>query len=65
MHDGSGGLRPLRHVQQDVEQSLLAEALRIAAGNRSQAAKLLGISRAQFYEKLALYPRLSGKKDSS
>lgn len=49
-----GEVRPLREVVAEAEQAALIAALKATGGNRSQAAKALGISRAQFYEKLAL-----------
>lgn len=49
----SGSVRPLREVLAEVERAAIRQALEETGGNRSQAAKLLGISRAQFYEKLA------------
>jgi transcriptional regulator with PAS, ATPase and Fis domain len=39
----------------DAEKGLIATALERAAGNRAQAAKLLGISRSTLYEKLKAY----------
>ncbi|MGC2856560.1 sigma-54 interaction domain-containing protein [Novispirillum sp. DQ9] len=47
------GVRPLREVLAEVERDAIRAALEATGGNRSQAAKALGISRAQFYEKLA------------
>lgn len=46
-------VRPLRDVVADAERAAIRAALGAAGGVRSQAARLLGISRAQFYEKLA------------
>jgi transcriptional regulator with PAS, ATPase and Fis domain len=45
-------VRPLREVLADSERQAITHALEATNGVRSQAAKLLGISRAQFYEKL-------------
>jgi transcriptional regulator with PAS, ATPase and Fis domain len=42
-----------------LEREAIAEALRATGGNRSQAARRLGISRATLYEKLAAIGRLS------
>ncbi len=50
---GNGQVRPLRDVLAEVERQVIRNALDATGGNRSQAAKALGISRAQFYEKLA------------
>ena len=46
-------VRPLRDVLLAAERAALLSALEAAGGVKLQAAKLLGISRAQFYEKLA------------
>jgi len=51
--DGEAGpVRPLRAVLAEAEAAAIAAALAATGGNRTQAARLLGISRAQFYEKL-------------
>lgn len=50
---GGGAVRPLREVLAEVEREAIRAALEATGGNRSQAAKALGISRAQFYEKMA------------
>ncbi|GAB3129426.1 sigma-54-dependent Fis family transcriptional regulator [Novispirillum itersonii subsp. nipponicum] len=52
---GVGAVRPLRDVLAAAEQEAIRAALTAAGGVRSQAARLLGISRAQFYEKLAAH----------
>ncbi len=46
-------VRPLREAMADAERAAIQRALTAAGGGKSQAAKLLGISRAQFYEKLS------------
>ena len=46
-------VRPLREAMLAAERAALLAALDSAGGVKLQAAKLLGISRAQFYEKLA------------
>ena len=43
---------PLRDAVAQVERRLIARALERAGGNRSEAARRLGISRAQLYAKL-------------
>jgi len=49
-------LRQATHqVKDNRERQLIAEALQKANGNRSQAAKLLGISRSALYNKLKLH----------
>ncbi len=45
--------RTLEQVQQDAERSAIAEAIIAAGGNKAQAARSLGISRASLYEKIA------------
>lgn len=47
--------RLLQSSKADLEQELLREALADANGNRSQAAKLLGISRTVLYKKMKQY----------
>ena len=54
----SPALRPLAEQLAQVEQAALAAALRASAGNRVAAARLLGVSRAWLYERLARWPEL-------
>jgi transcriptional regulator with PAS, ATPase and Fis domain len=49
----TGALRPLPQLIAELEQSSIATALAAAGGNKVSAAKMLGISRATLYEKLA------------
>jgi transcriptional regulator with PAS, ATPase and Fis domain len=51
-------LRPLPEQVAELEQSAIAAALRATGGNRVATARLLKISRAALYEKLARYPGL-------
>jgi transcriptional regulator with PAS, ATPase and Fis domain len=51
-------LRPLPEQIADLERAAIAAALRTTGGNRLAAARLLKISRAALYEKLARYPEL-------
>lgn len=51
----SDAIRPLRDVLADAEREAIRAALEKAGGVKVQAAKALGISRAQFYEKLRLH----------
>ncbi|OYD25036.1 sigma-54 interaction domain-containing protein [Oceanimonas baumannii] len=46
-------VRPLAEVLADAEAAAIQAALQQSGGNRAQAARLLGISRSVFYEKLA------------
>jgi two-component system response regulator AtoC len=46
---------PLKQVLGDLERDLIAEALRQAAGNRSEAARSLGIYRRLLYQKMEEY----------
>ncbi|MEE9185806.1 MAG: helix-turn-helix domain-containing protein, partial [Candidatus Binatia bacterium] len=48
-------LQETRAVTELVEREKIVEAMQRARGNRSQAARLLGISRATLYNKLARY----------
>jgi transcriptional regulator with PAS, ATPase and Fis domain len=50
--------RPLPEQVAEVERAAIAAALRATAGNRMAAARLLKISRAAFYDKLARWPEL-------
>ncbi|MBL8287856.1 MAG: hypothetical protein JNL85_07725 [Rubrivivax sp.] len=53
-----GAVRPLPERVAELEQQALAEALAATRGNRVAAARLLGISRAAFYDKLARWPEI-------
>lgn len=48
-----GAVRPLADVIAEVERTTIRGALEATGGNKMSAAKLLGISRATLYEKLA------------
>ncbi len=54
-----GLLRPLQQQVDEVEQAALAAALQATAGNRLAAARLLKMSRAALYDKLARHPGLA------
>jgi transcriptional regulator with PAS, ATPase and Fis domain len=56
-------VRPLRETVAEAERRAIVKALEAAGGVRSHAAKLLGISRAQFYEKLGSHDILSDDPD--
>jgi DNA-binding NtrC family response regulator len=47
----------------DMERSMVEDALRKAAGNKSKAAKLLGITRRMLYTKLRNYGIETGEDD--
>ena len=51
-------LRPLPEQVAELERRAMAAALQATGGNRMAAARLLKISRAAFYDKLARYPEL-------
>ncbi len=51
----TSGVRPLAEMVRDVERTAIQAALVAAGGKKTVAAKLLGISRAKLYEKLAAY----------
>jgi transcriptional regulator with PAS, ATPase and Fis domain len=53
-------LRPLQAQVDEVEQAAIAAALRATGGNRVAAARLLRMSRAALYERLARHPGLAG-----
>jgi transcriptional regulator with PAS, ATPase and Fis domain len=52
-------LRPLPQVIAEIERNSIESALAATGGNKASAAKLLGISRATLYERLATLKRLS------
>jgi len=52
-------LRPLSEQAADVERAAMGAALAACAGNRMAAARLLKMSRAAFYDKLARYGELA------
>ena len=54
----SAALRPLPEQVAELERRAMAAALQATGGNRMAAARLLKISRAAFYDKLARYPEL-------
>jgi len=45
-------IRPLGEATADAERSAIRAALHVSGGNKSEAAKLLGISRAKLYDKI-------------
>jgi transcriptional regulator with PAS, ATPase and Fis domain len=54
----ASALRPLPDQVAELERSAIRHALEATHGNRVATARLLRISRATLYEKLALYPEL-------
>ena len=54
----AGGPKPLPDQLADVERKAIADALKTTGGNRAAAAKLLKMSRAALYDRLARYPDL-------
>ena len=57
-------VRPLREVVAEAERREIVRALEAVGGVKLHAAKLLGISRAQLYEKLAILGIVSEQSDS-
>ena len=55
----SADLRPLPEQIAELERRAIAAALARTGGNRTAAARLLGISRASLYDRLAALPELS------
>jgi transcriptional regulator with GAF, ATPase, and Fis domain len=53
-----GQIRPLPERIEALERDAIAQALRLTAGNRMASARLLQISRASLYERLARWPEL-------
>jgi DNA-binding NtrC family response regulator len=49
-----GGLRPLAVQVAEVERQAIEAAMQATGGNKVQAARLLGISRAKLYERLEM-----------
>jgi transcriptional regulator with PAS, ATPase and Fis domain len=58
----AGGPVPLPEQLADVERRAIADALKATGGNRVAAAKLLKMSRAALYDRLARYPELDGMR---
>jgi len=56
---GPQSLRPLPQLIAEIERNSIESALAATGGNKASAAKLLGISRATLYERLAALKRLS------
>jgi transcriptional regulator with PAS, ATPase and Fis domain len=56
----SPGVRPLAEQVEAVERSAIAAALQATGGNKVATAKLLRMSRAALYERLARWPDLTG-----
>jgi len=52
-------LRPLAEQVAEVERAAIAAALAATRGNRMAAARLLGMSRAAFYDRLGRWPELN------
>jgi DNA-binding NtrC family response regulator len=53
-------LRPLSEQVAEVERAAIAAALKASGGNRVQAARTLGMSRAALYDRLERWPELAG-----
>jgi transcriptional regulator with PAS, ATPase and Fis domain len=58
----AAGPRPLPEQVAELERRAIAAALQTTGGNRVAAARLLKISRASFYDRLARYPELGAGK---
>ncbi len=52
---GEGPSLSLRRIVEEAEKNALLQALKAASNNRTMAARLLGISRRAFYDKMAQY----------
>lgn len=57
------GQKTLDEIVAEVERGVIIEALRLTGQNKSRTAKLLGLPRSSFYEKLARYGLMSDDKD--
>lgn len=55
-------VRPLGELVAELERKAIHSALEATRGKKTAAAKLLGISRAKLYERLAEFGMLSGKQ---
>ncbi|HVY61696.1 MAG TPA: sigma-54 dependent transcriptional regulator [Planctomycetota bacterium] len=53
--DDEGSVPPLEETLREIERRLILRALRLAKGNKSQAADLLRVSRKRIYRKLEEY----------
>ncbi len=49
------GQKTLNKVVEEVEREMITEALRATGGNRAKSARLIGLPRSSFYEKLERY----------
>ena len=58
-------LQPLAQQVEDVERRAIAAALQATAGNKLAAARLLQMSRAALYERLARWPELAQARGAS
>jgi DNA-binding NtrC family response regulator len=54
-HATDGSSLSLRRVTEDAERNAILQALKVSNNNRSMAARLLGISRRAFYDKMTQY----------
>ncbi len=54
-------IRPLAEQVAELERRAIGEALRAAGGNRSRAARLLGMPRSVFYERLQRWPEVDAR----
>ncbi len=57
------GQKTLDEIVAEVERGVIIEALRLTGQNRSRTAKLLGLPRSSFYEKLARYGLMGEAQD--
>ncbi|MEZ6183465.1 MAG: sigma-54 dependent transcriptional regulator [Planctomycetota bacterium] len=62
LEDSSSDVRPLKDVVQDASRSAILAALQATSGSRTQAAKLLGVSRKTLFNKMQ---ELDIKEESS
>ena len=54
-HKGTLSIRPLTEVMEETEKNTILTCLGLTQGNKSETAKLLGISRTTLYEKMNKY----------
>ena len=62
VHGAAAGIKPLPQAVAELEMQSIREALVVTSGNKLAASRLLGISRATLYEKLALAQRGAHEK---